>query len=221
MIAGVLAVAGLSAALLSSRASAPTARLGATPTPSAASTRAATTAGTATAGGPGPTTGPGGCPIAAPAVAPSGLTLYVCYSLSGTVSARGGFIDDDQGAGAFSCADWAEDGEGAPGSGIEALQAPDPGDGGVTVDGQALSFDLAIVPYSGPGSYPSTAVAESVSLGASLSWSTNSASGATFSADVDPDGAGSVTVTNLRNDSSNGTTEDASESWLCVMEPAS
>jgi hypothetical protein len=29
-----------------------------------------------------------------------------------------------------------------------------------------------------------------------------------------------VTVTNLRNDSSNGTTENASESWVCLMQPA-
>jgi hypothetical protein len=141
--------------------------------------------------------------------------------MSGTVSASGGFIDDDQGAAAFSCTGWAESGEGAPGSGIEALQAPDPGDGGVTVDGQAVGFDLAIVPYNGPGSYPSTSIAQSVSLGTTLSWSTNSASGATFSAQVNSDGSGSVTVTNLHNDASNGTTEDASESWVCVMEPAS
>jgi len=60
-----------------------------------------------------------------------------------------------------------------------------------------------------------------VSLGTSLSWSTNSTSAATFTAEVNPDGSGSVTVTNLHNDSSNGTVEDASESWVCVMEPAS
>ncbi len=154
-------------------------------------------------------------------MAPSGLTLYVCYSMSGTVRASGGFIDEDQGAGAFSCADWAEHGEAAPGSGIQALQAPDPGDGGVTVDGQAVGFDLAIVPYSGSSSYASTSIAQSVSLGTTQSWSTNSASGATFSAEVNPDGSGSVAVTNLHNDSSNGTTEDASETWVCVMEPAS
>ena len=220
MIVGVLAAAGVSAALLASRGPAPTARPGATVTPSAASTVRATPTSSAPAGGPQPTTGPGGCAIAAPAVAPSGLTLYVCYSMSGTVSASGGFIDDDQGSAAFSCADWAEDGEGVPGSGIQALQAPDPGDGGVTVDGQALSFDLAIVPYPGPGSYPSTSIAQSVSLGTTESWSTNSASAATFRATVNPDGSGSVTVTNLRNDSSNGTTENASESWVCLMQPA-
>lgn len=154
-------------------------------------------------------------------MAPSGLTLYVCYSMSGTVSASGGFIDDEQGASAFSCAGWAESGEGAPGSGIQALQAPDPGDSGVIVNGQAVGFDLAIVPYSGPGSYPSTSIAQSVSVGTTLSWSTNSASGATFSAQVNRDGAGSVAVTNLHNDASNGTVENASESWVCVMEPAS
>jgi len=222
---GVLAAAGLSAALLSSN-SAPTAtpvvtaRPGATVTPGAPSTSRATPTGSAPAGGPRPTTGPVGCTIAAPATAPSGMTLYVCYSMSGTVRASGGFIDEDQGSAAFSCADWAEDGEGVPGSGIQALQAPDPGDGGVTVDGQALSFDLAIVPYPGPGSYPSTSIAQSVSLGTTESWSTNSASAATFRATVNPDGSGSVTVTNLRNDSSNGTTENASESWVCLMQPA-
>ncbi len=221
MIVGVLAAAGLSAWFVSSNSPAPTAIPGAKVTPGAVSTSPATPRGTALASGPRPTTGPGGCTIAAPAVAPSGLTLYVCYSMSGTVSASGGFIDEDQGSAAFSCAGWAEDGEGAPGSGIPALQAPDPGDGRVTVDGQAVGFDLAIVPYSGPGSYPSTSVAQSVSLGTTLSWSTNSTSAATFGAEVNPDGSGSVTVTNLHNDSSNGTVEDASESWVCVMEPAS
>jgi len=183
-------------------------------------TRSPTTAATPSAGALGPTTGPGGCSIAAPSSALSGLTLLACYSVSGAVSASGGFIDTDQGAGALSCADWAEHGGQAPGSPSEALQAPDPGDAQVTVDGEDLGFDLAIVPYSGPGSYPSTTVAESVSLGSSLSWSNNNTTGATFSAQVNPDGSGSVTITDLNNDSSNGTKENASESWVCVMEPA-
>lgn len=73
------------------------------------STASAPTPGaSSSAGGPRPTTGPGGCSIAAPATAPSGLTLYVCYTISGTVSASGGFIDADQGAAALSCPDWAE-----------------------------------------------------------------------------------------------------------------
>jgi hypothetical protein len=152
---------------------------------------------------------------------PSGLTLYVCFSMSGRVSASGSFVDEEQGAGAFSCADWAEDGDEPPGAGIQGLQAPDPGDAGITVDGQTVGFDLAIVPYRGPDSYSSTSIAESVSLGTSLSWSTNSTSAATFTAEVNPDGSGSVAVTHLHSDSSNGTTENASESWVCAMEPAS
>ncbi|MGD1054352.1 MAG: hypothetical protein ABR950_11070 [Candidatus Dormibacteria bacterium] len=169
---------------------------------------------------PGPTTGPGGCPIAAPATAPSGLTLYVCYTISGAVDASGGFVDSDQGAGALSCADWAENGEEGAGSAGAALQAPDPGDAEVTVNGQDLGFDLVINPYSGPGSYPSTTVAESVSLGDTLSWSTNNAKTATFSAQVSSDGSGSATATALANDSSNGSVESVSESWVCAMEPA-
>jgi hypothetical protein len=167
-----------------------------------------------------PTTGPGGCSIAAPATAPSGLTLYVCYTISGSVSASGGFIDSDQGANALSCADWAQYGGEAPSAARAALQAPDPGDAQVTVNGQGLGFDLVINPYSGPGSYPMTTVAESVSLGDTLSWSNNATKTATFNAQVDSDGSGSVTATALANDSSNGTTESVSESWVCVMEPA-
>jgi hypothetical protein len=170
--------------------------------------------------GPRPTTGPGGCTIAAPATVPSGLTLYVCYTISGAASASGGFIDSDQGANALSCADWAEYGGEAAGSAGAALQAPDPGDAEVTVNGQDLGFDLVINPYSGPGSYPSTTVAESVSLGATLSWSTNNTKTATFTAQVNSDGSGSVTATALPNDSSNGSVESVSESWVCVMEPA-
>ena len=170
--------------------------------------------------GPRPTTGPGGCSIAAPATAPSGLTLYVCYTISGSVSASGGFIDSDQGANALSCADWAQYGGEALGSAAAALQAPDPGDAQVTVNGQALGFDLVVNPYSGAGSYPSTTVAQSVSLGDAVSWSTNNTKTATFTAQVSSDGSGSVTAGELANDSSNGTIESVSESWVCVMEPA-
>ena len=172
-------------------------------------------------GGPRPTTGPDGCSIAAPATAPSGLTLYVCYTISGSVSASGGFIDSEQGANALSCADWAQYGGEAAGLAGAALQAPDPGDAQVTVNGQDLGFDLVINPYSGPGTYPSTTVAQSVSLGDTLSWSNNNTKSATFNAQVNGDGSGSVTVTDLGNDASNGTVESASESWVCVMEPAS
>ena len=171
--------------------------------------------------GPRPTTGPGGCTIAAPATLPSGLTLYVCYTISGSVSASGGFIDSDQGANALSCADWAQYGGEAPGSAGAALQAPDPGDPQVTVNGQDLGFDLVIDPYSGPGTYPSTAVAQSVSLGDILSWSTNNTKTATFTAQVSSDGSGSLTAGELANDSSKGTTESVSESWVCAMEAAS
>jgi hypothetical protein len=171
----------------------------------------------ASALGAGPTTGPGGCSIAAPPSPPSGLTLYVCYTISGSVDSSGGFIDEDQGTAAFSCADWAENGAEAAGSASRALQAPDPGDAQVEVDGQALGFDLAIDPYDGPGAYASTGVAQSVSVGDSLSWSTNNTTKATYGAEVSADGSGSVTVTALNEDSSNGSTEDASESWVCVM----
>jgi hypothetical protein len=63
-------------------------------------------------------------------------------------------------------------------------------------------------------------VAESVSLGATLSWSTNNTKTAAFTAQVNSDGSGSVTATALANDSSNGSVESVSESWVCVMEPA-
>jgi hypothetical protein len=171
--------------------------------------------------GPRPTLGPGGCSIPAPATAPSGLTLYVCYTISGAVSASGGFIDSDQGTNAVSCADWAQYGGEAPGSAAAALQAPDPGDAQVTVNGEDLGFDLVINPYSGPGTYPSTTVAQSVSLGDTLSWSTNNTKTATFTAQVSSDGSGSLTAGDLANDASNGTMESVSESWTCVLEPAS
>ena len=174
-----------------------------------------------TPSGPRPTTGPGGCSIPAPATAPSGLTLYVCYTVSGLVSASGGFIDSGEGASALSCADWAHYPGEAQGSAGEALQAPDPGDAQVTVNGQALGFDLVINPYTGPGTYPATSVAQSVSLGDTLSWSNNNTKSATFSAAVNADGSGSATVTGLANDSSDGTVESVAESWSCVMEPAS
>ena len=184
--------------------------------------RASMTAGASPSpGGLGPTAGPGGCSIAAPASAPSGLTLYVCYTISGSVSASGGFIDSDQGAGALSCADWAQYGGEGPDSAAAALQAPDPGDAQVTVNGQGLGFDLVINPYSGPGSYPSTTVVQSVSLGDTVSWSTNNTKTASFSAQLSSDGSGSVTAGELASNSSNGTSESVSESWVCVMEPAS
>jgi hypothetical protein len=194
---------------------------GASPTGSPTARASVTRGASPSPSGPRPTTGPGGCSIAAPATAPSGLTLYVCYTISGSVSASGGFIDSDQGANALSCADWAQYGGEAPGSAGAALQAPDPGDPQVTVNGQDLGFDLVIDPYSGPGTYPSTAVAQSVSLGDILSWSTNNTKTATFTAQVSSDGSGSLTAGELANDSSKGTTESVSESWVCAMEAAS
>jgi hypothetical protein len=222
VIVAVVVAAGVGAALSSSDPSERPAPTAPTASPGGVSTVTATASPTvAAAGAPRPTTGPGGCAIAAPAAAPSGLTLYVCFSMSGAVTASGGFIDSDQGAGASSCADWAEDAAEAPGSASAALQAPDPGDAQVTVGGQDLGFDLVIEPYTGPGTYPSTTVAESVSLDDTASWSSNSTTAATFTAEVSPDGSGSLSVSDLHNDSSNGTTENASESWVCVMEPAS
>ena len=165
----------------------------------------------------GPTTGPGGCSIPAPATPPSGLTLYTCYTVTGVVTGSGGFIDPGLGAGALSCADWAQSGQEPSGSGAQGLQAPDPGDAQVTLNSQDLGFDLQIVPYTGPGAYASTTVAQSVSLGTTLSWSTNFAPKAIFAAQVNPDGSGSVTISGLANDSSNGTTLSVSESWVCVM----
>jgi hypothetical protein len=213
---------GAVAACQGSTASTPhVTRTASTASPGGDRTDSTTTMATPASGAPGATTGPGGCSIAAPASALSGLTLFVCFTISGAVSSSGGFIDADQGAGALSCADWAQHGEQAAGSSSQALQAPDPGDAQVTANGQALGFDLAIVPYSGPGSYASTSVAQSVSLGDSLSWSNNNTSGATFSAQVKSDGSGSLMVTHLVNDSSTGGTEDALESWVCVMEPGS
>jgi hypothetical protein len=194
---------------------------GASPTGSPTAGASVTRGASPSPSGPGPTTGPDGCSIAAPATAPSGLTLYVCYTISGSVSASGGFIDSDQGANALSCADWAQYGGEAAGLAGAALQAPDPGDAQVTVNGQGLGFDLVIDPYSGPGTYPSTTVAESVNLGDTLSWSTNNTKTATFTAQVSSDGSGSLTAGELANDSSNGTIESVSESWVCVMEPAS
>jgi len=224
VVAAVAVLAGLVAACQGAPASTPpstgTATAAGAGLSEAPTTGASMTPGTTPSpSGPRPTSGPGGCSIAAPATAPSGLTLYVCYTISGSVSASGGFIDSDQGANALSCADWAQHGGEAPSSAAAALQAPDPGDAQVTVNGQGL--DLVINPYSGPGSYPSTTVAQSVSLGAAVSWSTNSTKTATFTAQVSPDGSGSVTAGELANDSSNGTIESVSESWVCVMEPAS
>jgi len=222
-IAAGIAAAALACALAALEASsAPgtgTASISSATAPSPTPSRLATPTPTPTPalGAPEPTVGPGGCPIAAPVVAPSGLTLYVCFTISGTLNASGGFMDEDRGAGALSCPDWAANGEEGAGSAIQALQAPDPGDAQVEVDGQDLGFDLAIDPYNGPGGYSSIIVAQSVSVGEGLSWSTNATTTATFRAQVNPDGSGSVTLTNLHNDSSNGSTENVSESWVCVM----
>ncbi len=219
-VAAGIAVAAIGCAIAAAQSSSDPGREStaavATPAPSPSVSSSATPTPTPVQAA-GATTGPGGCSIAAPPSPPSGLALYVCYTITGTVSASGGFIDEEQGAGAFSCADWAQDGEEPAGSAIHALQAPDPGDAQVEVDGQLLGFDLAIEPYSGPGSYRSIAVAQSVSVGAGQSWSTNSAPLATFSAQVSADGSGSLTVTDLHDNSSNGTTESASESWVCAM----
>jgi hypothetical protein len=225
VVAAVAVLAGLVAACQGAPASTPpstgTATAAGAGLSEAPTTGASMTPGTTPSpSGPRPTSGPGGCSIAAPATAPSGLTLYVCYTISGSVSASGGFIDSDQGANALSCADWAQHGGEAPSSAAAALQAPDPGDAQVTVNGQGLGFDLVINPYSGPGSYPSTAVAQSVSLGDTVSWSTNNTKTATFTAQVSADGSGSVRAGELANDSSNGSIESVSESWVCVMEPA-
>ena len=225
VVAAVAVLAGLVAACQGAPASTPPST-GTGTAAGAGLSEAPTTGASMTPGttpspsGPRPTSGPGGCSIAAPATAPSGLTLYVCYTISGSVSASGGFIDSDQGANALSCADWAQHGGEAPSSAAAALQAPDPGDAQVTVNGQDLGFDLVINPYSGPGSYPSTAVAQSVSLGDTVSWSTNNTKTATFTAQVSADGSGSVRAGELANDSSNGSIESVSESWVCVMEPA-
>jgi hypothetical protein len=216
-IAAAVLACGLGALGASSAPGAGTAAISSTPTPSVSTARTPTPTPAPASGLAEPTAGPGGCSIAAPATPPSGLTLYVCYTISGSVNATGGFVDEDQGPGAFSCADWAESGDEPPGSAIEALQAPDPGDAQVEVNGMTLGFDLAIQPYTGPASYSSTGIAQSVSIGYSLSWSTNSTTTATFSANLEADGSGSVTVTNLHDDSSNGTTENATESWVCVM----
>ena len=212
-----LALAGVVLAVAACQGSPAVSTHSAGSSPSVSAPATATPTASPSAGLTGPSTGPGGCSIPAPAAPPSGLALYTCYTVTGAVAGSGGFIDPDLGAGALSCADWAQNGEEAPGAGAQGLQAPDPGDAQVTLNGQVLGFDLQIVPYTGPGAYTSTTVAESVSLGTALSWSTNYAPKAAFAAQVNADGSGSVTISGLANDSSNGTTLSVSESWVCVM----
>src|ERR1035441_9780481 len=106
---------------------------GTSPTASPTAGASVTRGASPSPSGPRPTTGPAGFASAAPATAPSGLTLYVCYTITGSVSASGGFIDSGQGASALSCADWAQYGGGGPGSGGAARPAVESGDAPGTV----------------------------------------------------------------------------------------
>jgi hypothetical protein len=168
----------------------------------------------------GATAGPGGCRIAEPASPPTGATFFVCFAMTGEVNGVGGFVDQALNAAAESCAQWAAGGGQPPGTGGDVLVLPDPGDAGVTVQGQPVSFYLLIGAYAGPGTYTlSTQVTESGTWGLSTSWSTNATRAATFSAEVNADGSGTVTATALHNDSSDGRTETITETWTCVDEP--
>ena len=165
----------------------------------------------------GPLTGPGGCSVPAPSPGPGGVTFVVCYRLSGQVTAEGGFVDRGQGAGAPSCVAWAAHGNQPAGTAGGVLLLPDPGDAGITVNGRPLGFFLEIGNYAGPGVYGPSPVAESVTYGTAESWSTNADAAATFSAQVSPDGSGTVTAGGLRNDASTGGTETVTESWTCSV----
>jgi len=229
------AVAGLLLAACSGSPSGPSGSLGrpsGSPAPPAQTATAssaaaeATPSGTATPGAtspgsPGGSTGPGDCTIPPASQPPTGLTFDACYRMSGEVSGEGGFVDDEQGGAAPGCAAWAQVGSLPAGLTSPVLFLPDPGDGQATVDGQPIGFYLEIAGYHGPGSYGLTGVAESATYGDTLSWSTNADKAATFSAQINPDGSGSVTVSSLRNDSSDGHTEAVSESWTCTFAASS
>ena len=169
---------------------------------------------------PGPTLGPGGCVLSTPTAPPAGLTLFVCYRMSGQVTAQGGFEDEAQSVSGLSCSAWAAHGNLPAGQTGAVLFLPDPGDAQASVAGQPIGFYLAIGAYTGPGSYrAATDVVESATVGESVSWSTNADPKATFSAQVSADGAGSVTAANLREDNSAGGLETVTETWTCAVEP--
>ena len=208
------AAAALVLGVVLAASSGPSARPGAVAAPPAVAPAASTPPGGAPAP-TGPLIGPGGCSVAAPPPGPGGATFVVCYRLSGQVTAEGGFVDRGQGAGALSCAAWAARGDQPAGTEGSVLLLPDPGDAGITVNGQPLGFFLEIGNYAGPGVYGPSPVAESVTYGTAESWSTNADTAATLSAQVSPDGSGTVTAGGLRNDASTGGTETVTERWTC------
>jgi hypothetical protein len=154
--------------------------------------------------------------VAAAQIPPSGVTLITCFTMSGEVTASGGFYDSDEGAGATSCAAWAENGQQIPGGAGEALPAPDPSTAGVSVNGEELAFNFYIGPYTGPAAYPSTALDELATYG-ETTWGNTSTS--QFTAQVKADGSGTLTTT-LGDDSGNGQNETITETWTCATFPS-
>ena len=165
-----------------------------------------------------------------PAYAPPGVTLRACYRLGGEVAASGAFIDSYEGQGRSSCVSWAATGvEAIPAVGptpattagsaptqaaAAALYLPDPGEAGVTVGREPLSFSLSIQPYTGPGTYTGIEGAETASYGTTI-W--NATSPAAFSAQVNADGSGDLTANLV--DTGTGVAETVTERWTCVVEP--
>ena len=161
--------------------------------------------------------GPGGCGLAAPVRAGGGITLSVCFVMTGEVSGAGGFVDQSVDPAALSCPDWAARGGHSSGVSRGVLFLPDPGDSRVSVDGQPVSFSLEIGGYHGPGRYGASGLVETATWGTTTSWSTNAAPPATFSATVGADGSGTVSASGLRADSGGGGQESITETWTCAM----
>ncbi len=176
------------------------------------------------------TPGAAGCPPAMPAYAPPGVTLRACYRLSGEVAASGAFIDSYEGQGRPSCVSWAATGVAAiPSVGTSpastagsaptqpaapVLYLPDPGEAGVTVGREPLSFSFSIQPYTGPGTYTGIEGTETASYGTTI-WNATSPAG--FSAQVNADGSGDLTANLV--DAGTGVAETVTELWTCVVEP--
>jgi len=182
---------------------------------------------------PASLTGPGGCRVSTPTDGQrydTGIAFVVCYSATGGLTSSGGFFDQDSSH--ASCKDWAAKGQQTSVIGIDtsdrveltrSLPAPDPsGSAALIVSGGELNPELALGPYSGPGTFTRSDISQGVALrdpssGKTLhSWDDIGVSHLDFNVTVNPDGSGTAAVNGLVDNSHGGTSLSYTEQWRCM-----
>jgi hypothetical protein len=156
-------------------------------------------------------TGPGGCAVTPTPYLPGAYGI-ACFTITGSDQVSGGF--ESAFFGASSCSDLAHNGQSASGAAKSVFQPPNPSSGNHKFGGMQVSLEFNIGPYTGPGSYPTSSLIQIANVGTN-EYSINTHPG-NLSAQVNPDGSGSLTATNLTtNDGSKTVT--VKEQWTCKV----